>query len=739
MGVSVKSGTFDLATSTGNQAITGVGFQPKALLLLGASPTGTPGVDTFDRLAYGFVSASAERTFGIHWRGGLTTSYGRCLIAEAALKVPDTYGGTMYEGTLVSFDSDGFTINWSEVTGYRNDVHYLAIGGDDVTNVAVGHFVLSGSSGNQAITGLGFQPDALLMGAVRVAGTLPQYGTYAHLGWSMADASLNQYSMALSGEHNEAAATARAKRQAFDDYFVCGLTGSGATQDYYGTLASMDSDGFTINLVDPPENGNLWSIPYLAIKGGNPKVGTFTGIALSSSTTVTGHTLPPKAAIFAGIGSDYFDTLNEAGDAVFNLGVDDGVTARSLTQGMTTRADPTVGHAITRANSLYDTNPTPSGMTQEGEGKVSSWNSDGFTVSWSDTLDGNAIWGYMTFAEAAVTQISDTLTLRSAIRSTVADTLTARGAILAAIADTLGVRSSIRALAGDDLIARYGVRSPAGDSLAARWDVAAAVADALVSRWAITTSVGDSVLLRHAVLRLAAQDRTLRSQVRALASDSLSARWGVRTTTVEALALRYAVAALAGDALTASWNVLTTAAVSQDAVLRWALRSPAGDDLIVRGDVRALVADDLTARYGVSSLVGGSLELRSAIAALAGDDLTLRAALLELVADDLSLRGAIRAQTADTLALEWAVQEAMRGSTTLAYAIRELASATPVSLSWAARGRVHRGLGVRWPLRAPAGAALTGRWIVRMNASEPIRVLDDNVVRFSDTPRIEVR
>ena len=120
-GASVKVGTFtrDTATASGNQAITGVGFTPKALLFMGGQ------------------ASSAEIGFGLSDGTNEQDLYDRHNIAADTWAIgngrPLTFvqaENVDYSGTIASLDADGFTITWTRAgtpTGTLT-IMYLAIG-----------------------------------------------------------------------------------------------------------------------------------------------------------------------------------------------------------------------------------------------------------------------------------------------------------------------------------------------------------------------------------------------------------------------------------------------------------------------------------------------------------------------------------------------------------------------------------------------------------------------------------
>lgn len=117
--VKVGSFTRDTSVATGTQAITGVGFQPKAIIFLG-------GQDASSEVSWGVTDGTTE--------GAISDSNP----VGAAQYIVDTLrciyitegSGVSYTGDISSLDSDGFTISWvkgGSPTGITT-VNYLAIG-----------------------------------------------------------------------------------------------------------------------------------------------------------------------------------------------------------------------------------------------------------------------------------------------------------------------------------------------------------------------------------------------------------------------------------------------------------------------------------------------------------------------------------------------------------------------------------------------------------------------------------
>jgi len=107
-GLSVKTGFFNRDTSlaSGTQAVTGVGFQPKAVI--------------FFMMQDG---AAGEASWGSSSDDGSHMSISDTHISTANAYTNDTTnsivdnhsGSAIYQGRIQSFDSDGFTITWNKV------------------------------------------------------------------------------------------------------------------------------------------------------------------------------------------------------------------------------------------------------------------------------------------------------------------------------------------------------------------------------------------------------------------------------------------------------------------------------------------------------------------------------------------------------------------------------------------------------------------------------------------------
>jgi len=123
-------GTHTTPTSTGNDSETGPGFTPQFVYVIpslgeaidtayGDNRAGTFGVSAFD--------ADDEYTTVVSSEDGAGTSNTQSLSDDRAIVVPDDDGTLDIEATFVSFDANGWTVNYSNAPGTAKLFPALAI------------------------------------------------------------------------------------------------------------------------------------------------------------------------------------------------------------------------------------------------------------------------------------------------------------------------------------------------------------------------------------------------------------------------------------------------------------------------------------------------------------------------------------------------------------------------------------------------------------------------------------
>jgi hypothetical protein len=366
MALDCKVGTFTEKATTGSQGYTGVGFQPKALIIFGGA---LGGANTEAKLHFGAgTSSSARYAQGIYSRDAAATSVaGRDGSASLILNATASGMGDRGQADLTSLDADGFTLNYSVVSGLSRTHNYMALGGADLTDVKAGSFTAASSTGNQGVTGVGFQPDCLILFG-GIGG-----GTTAILCVGAATSSSAQWSVSVADQNGQGTMNTR-RRQRTDRIYHTMF--SADTPLHEGALVSMDSDGFTIN----------WSIArndvvgYLALKGGQFKVSSLSQKTSTGTQGYTGVGFQPVGLMLASFCNAASASTQQ--HARMSLGAASSSTSRAAAWYGSSHnvADSVADSAQSATVALtMQTEGTP---TENARADLESFDSDGFTLDW---------------------------------------------------------------------------------------------------------------------------------------------------------------------------------------------------------------------------------------------------------------------------------------------------------------------------------------------------------------------
>lgn len=432
-----KSGTFTSITGTGSQSITGVGFQPKAVIIFGAA--------TFED-AY---SANALYTIGLtDGTSSFCTSAG-CLnntsgqtdrrnVSGVFPYLTNGSVGVAVQSTITSLDSDGFTLNFSTNTSAR-DYHFIAIAGTDVTNTKAGTFTSAGATGNKAVTGIGFKPDFIILTTATSGVSTAAAGAIFGVGFAASPTSRAAFSVS-----SNTAATRRTWR--YQRTNKCAVEAQFSTTVFAeADLVSFDSDGFTLNY-STDAGASVYG--YLAIKGGQYSVGSFNANTTTGNQSVTGLPFAPVGLMLASVDAVSATTVN---------------TNNSLSGGMADNFGGTTTQQSFGANdkdnaaslsSRYDSKThcfeavsttSTAAQTRQMEATVNSWDSAGFTLNWglnTGTLGAIEII-YVAFG-TPLTRVTSVPTLKYALKKRVTDVNTIKYALKARVADVNTVKYALK-------------------------------------------------------------------------------------------------------------------------------------------------------------------------------------------------------------------------------------------------------------------------------------------------------
>ncbi|MHB8707542.1 MAG: hypothetical protein ACYC9I_01575, partial [Desulfuromonadales bacterium] len=374
----VKKGTFQTGTATGNVAVTGVGFTPKAVILFHTRQNALDTNTALMSVGYGFAAGSPIVNYGTSTAGtdNQTTSItGYRRSATYSLIMLSNGTPTLSgQGRVASFDADGFTVNWNTAPGASTYVHYIALGGTDLSAYA-GTFNLATGTGAQAVTGVGFQPNfALFLSSY--TGAVDTNNAIGMLNIGFTDGT-SQGATALAIRDNDGATTNPVSQQRTDNVLM-GLLPSGdpPTQDYLAAFTSFDADGFTVNKSDAPAAATPYY--YLALRAPGFKVGAFNRNTATGAQAITGVGFKPALV--------YLQSFNRVAatsigaNAEISMGAGDGTTEGAA---WGEYRDPGTDDAnIWTTTGKVIINRTTN-ATLDAEANLTSLDANGFTLNWT--------------------------------------------------------------------------------------------------------------------------------------------------------------------------------------------------------------------------------------------------------------------------------------------------------------------------------------------------------------------
>lgn len=259
------AGNFAAATATGTQAVTGVGFQPNLVLFITNLQTASGVSNNNSCFSFGVAQSSTAR-----WACGVglqnaqaTMNNRRAFYDNRCILVPAAGSNAIaHDADFVSMDADGFTIDWQTAPGAAYLVGYIAL---SVTSVKVGNFTQKTSTGSQATTGVGFQPDVLML-ASAVHDTANAVVDTARFSIGAGLSSSARWAYWTGDEDAAANALADSRYQTNKIITMADEAGGGSpTTLAEADLTSLDSDGFTLNW--STADATARNIGYIAMGG----------------------------------------------------------------------------------------------------------------------------------------------------------------------------------------------------------------------------------------------------------------------------------------------------------------------------------------------------------------------------------------------------------------------------------------------------------------------------------------
>ncbi|MEX0748585.1 MAG: hypothetical protein WD074_00980 [Candidatus Saccharimonadales bacterium] len=359
---------------TGNQAFTGIGFTPKAIIFWSAGEAPTANGTWGDHLYHtvGFTSGPTE-SYSVSGasQDAVGTSNSSRSIAAKCIHRSSVSSGTRDEADLSSFDADGFTVNWTTSSGATSpEIMFLAIGGDDVLARAV-NWTSPTSTGSKPVTGVGFTSDLVLHTHSGSAGALPISSPLMYGNIGAMDSSGNEWVNSIYTQ--DAQTTSNTARYQRTDKCLAFSDSTGVNEE--ANYASMDADGFTLNFTSALSSA--YQCISLCLSGISARSGSFT--PNSSTYSVSGVGFRPEAMLFS---MTYQQPSTPQPNAAWSLGASDGTNHRAV------GVDDEDALSTTSAGSIwsnsvvaYNSETASYRFDRKNTVALDSFDSDGFTTS----------------------------------------------------------------------------------------------------------------------------------------------------------------------------------------------------------------------------------------------------------------------------------------------------------------------------------------------------------------------
>jgi len=378
-------GSFAKSGTTGNQVVTHtLGQTPKAIILWTVGKTNETASAGFT-FGIGVSDGTTEYATSMEAANGVTTSVSARHMAAKAITIVNSNQATRAEADLTTWSSSSFTLNWTANEASSYVVHYLAVGGPSVSAKVV-LWQAPASTGNRAVTGVGFQPETVLhFNAGGAFTTAPPFETgNAVFGMGVMDKGGGQWAM-MTGDTANANPSTSSRSQKTDSTIYTTTDAPAVNITKEATFVSMDSGGFTVNFTANSTSANQTQIFSLALAGLRAKAGSFnksTG-AQPASQGITTPGFRPGAVLFSS-----YQSTTQAGGTVhiaherLGIGATDGSHEGCSALANADNVSPTNVDGIDKTSKVFLKLDNTT-MATNAEADLSSLDATGFTVNWT--------------------------------------------------------------------------------------------------------------------------------------------------------------------------------------------------------------------------------------------------------------------------------------------------------------------------------------------------------------------
>jgi len=388
-GSSFQVGTFQktIASAPAVQTVPhGLGVAPKAIILWTNARTNEL-VGVHYRLSFGFTDGTSAYSVSTASQDGdnaATESDCSRRIAARALTVVEWPEATIAEANATGWDAASFTLTWTVNNAVPFAVHYIAIGGTDVS--ARAHtWTMPTVTGNRLVTGIGFQPDAVLFAHAGSGFTNPIPSSIEQVGFGLGafDTAGRQWANTIFCGTGSAQSDTQRCQLTNAALVAINVTPAIVKR---ASFVSVNGDGYTLNFTTT--NGNASRVVALALKGVNVRVQNFlkSTAAAPAAQTIAGIGFAPSLVFLTSMQD--LTRANPVAQGRLGLGASDGTSEASSAAHDANNLAVTSADGIDKASKVF-VKINNNAQLINAEADFTSMNPDGFTLNWS-TNDGAA-------------------------------------------------------------------------------------------------------------------------------------------------------------------------------------------------------------------------------------------------------------------------------------------------------------------------------------------------------------
>lgn len=380
MALDRHSGAFAANTGSATTSVTAPGFQPSVVIIFGSNQTTDETLEftTNSGLSYGFSNGTTHGYTA--WAADdnvATTNIGTAYSETRVVGILTNGTPTVTNEATLAMTANGFDLTFNSTPAAAYRMGYIAIGGTDVTNVAIG-FVAMPTTVTTLDVNVGFVGDfgIFFSGSRTAAGT----GTHAHMSVGFAASATKEVATNLMAQDGQTmTGNVNAMSWVRNDATLIGQT-TGNAADYVADFVSFNQGGtnntFRLNFSDAPPSA--YKLAYCIIKGPQFDCGVSTAPATATTQTVTGMAFQPTLGGWHGMQVAALNTITANACISFGGAIS---TATEVALGQMI-FDATINTSVQQqAWSSKCALKPDAGIKAD----FTSFNADGWTITWAES------------------------------------------------------------------------------------------------------------------------------------------------------------------------------------------------------------------------------------------------------------------------------------------------------------------------------------------------------------------